>query len=104
LYESVYGVLSAIYENDFDVFCRAVKTIQGTKWKKEERDLYGKAIYRIEKKIYNSGAKCIGMSSLGPGLYFLSEEIEKVYSMLTKDEYYFLASEFNNKPRIIEYE
>ncbi|MEX2568136.1 MAG: hypothetical protein WD431_19465, partial [Cyclobacteriaceae bacterium] len=36
LYESVFGVLSSIYENDFDGFCEAVKNIQGTKWKIEE--------------------------------------------------------------------
>lgn len=104
LYESLYGVFSGIYENDFDIFCDAVKTIQGTKWKKEERGLYGKAIDILEEHIYNSGVKCVGMSSLGPGLYFLSEDIEKAYSKLNLDEYNILESMFNNKPRIIEYE
>ena len=104
LYESLYGVFCGLYENDFDVFCNAVKTIQGTLWKKEERGLYGKAIDMLEEHIYNSGVKCVGMSSLGPGLYFLSEEMEKAYSNLNLDEYNILESEFNNMPRIIEYE
>ncbi len=102
LYESVYGALSAIYERDFDVFCSSIKKIQSTKWKMEERHLYGGAIELIETEIYNSGAKCVGMSSLGPGLYFLADKIDNFQEGLTHEDYYIIETEFNNNARIIE--
>jgi len=82
LYQVVYGIVASIKEEDFRGFCDAVNTIQLCTWKKAERTLYGKAILAIEKAIYDAGALAVGMSSLGPGLYFLANNIEDVISRL----------------------
>jgi len=82
LYHSVYGITAAVKENDFDRFCEAIRTIQHTAWKKGERSLYGEPLQKVEDSIYNAGAKAIGMSSLGPGLFFLGENLQSTIDSL----------------------
>jgi beta-ribofuranosylaminobenzene 5'-phosphate synthase len=103
LYESVYGVLCSLIQEDFNIFCESVRNIQETKWKLEERSLYGEELKVIENEIYNSGAKSVGMSSLGPGLYYFSDKLESVYKTLRSKNIEVLETDFNNSPRIIEY-
>lgn len=104
LYEVVYGTLSSIMENDFNFFCSSVRFLQETKWKKEERSLYKGEIEIIESKMYASGIKSIGMSSLGPGLYFFSDNIDNVSETLDKEALEVLKTKFNNEGRIIQYD
>ena len=82
LYESLYGVTSSIIEKDYNVFCESINKIQNTRWKYLERNLYGKELLNLEKIIYQSGADCVGMSSLGPTLYFLGENINRITNNL----------------------
>lgn len=106
LYESVYGISSSLLENDFNTFCKSVDSIQETKWKLLERDLYGNELKKVESVIRKAGAKCVGMSSLGPLLYFFGKDIDgivnRVNTDLTGGQYY--KTSFNNSSRILEYD
>lgn len=85
LYHCVYGVTAAIKEQDFDRFCEAVHALQYTAWKKGERDLYGEPLQAIDDAIYDEGAAAVGMSSLGPGLFFFGENLsDKIAVLQTK--------------------
>ena len=85
LYESVYGITSAIIENDYNVFCNSVNEIQLTQWKYLERSLYGQGIIELEQKIKQLGADCVGMSSLGPSLFFTGKKISEIINILEND-------------------
>lgn len=106
LYESVYGISSSLLENDFNTFCLSVDSIQKTKWKSLERGLYGDELKIIESVIRRAGAKCVGMSSLGPLLFFFGENIDGIVDRVNAD----LAggqcykTSFNNSGRILEYD
>ena len=106
LYESVYGISSSLLENDFNTFCKSVDSIQETKWKSLERDLYGDELMMIESLIRKAGAKCVGMSSIGPLLYFFGDDIDgivdRVNADLTGGKCY--KTSFNNSGRILEYD
>jgi beta-ribofuranosylaminobenzene 5'-phosphate synthase len=105
LYESIYGVTSAIIEHDYNIFCKSINTIQKTQWKYLERSLYGTDIIELEQKIKQLGADCVGMSSLGPSLFFLGENIDKIIESLREEmmgiECY--SSKLNNQGRLITY-
>ena len=106
LYESVYGISSSLLENDFNTFCKSIDSIQETKWKSLERDLYGDELNVVESVIRKAGAKCVGMSSLGPLLYFFGEDIDgivdRVNTELAGGKCY--KTSFNNSGRILEYD
>ena len=105
LYESIYGITSAIIEYDYNVFCKSINAIQQTRWKYLERSLYGIEIIELEQKIRQLGADCVGMSSLGPSLFFLGENIDKIIASLREEmmgiECY--SSKLNNQGRLITY-
>lgn len=106
LYESVYGISSSLLENDYNTFCKAVDSIQKTKWKSLERNLYGDELKMIESLIRKAGAKCVGMSSLGPLLYFWGDDIDGIVDRVNADiiggKCY--KTSFNNFGRILEYD
>lgn len=99
LYHSVYGVTAAVKEQDFDRFCEAIQTLQHTAWKKGERALYGEPLQSIEDEIYDAGALAVGMSSLGPGLFFFGNNLSAAIPALQKrhpDCEWFLTSPRNS--------
>lgn len=103
LYEAVYGVTSAIAEDDKDIFCKSINRLQKTKWKNLERQLYDTQLITLESEIISLGALSVGMSSLGPMLFFLGEDIEDIPSRL-KDKFTNIicfTTTINNEPRII---
>ena len=106
LYEAVYGVTSSLMESDFDVFCKSVDAIQQTKWKSLERNLYGKELMAAESVIRNAGAKCVGMSSLGPLLYFFGDDIDMIVAIVKDEMPYCVCfkSSFNNTGRTVEHD
>lgn len=103
LYEAVYGITSSIIEHDYDVFCKSVNTIQSSQWKYLERLLYGEELIKLEQKIKSLGADCVGMSSLGPVLFFTGKNINNIIEIISNDipETICYNSSFNNKGRII---
>ena len=78
IYHVIYGLYSAVRENDKKTFCLALKSIQQCDWKHSERKLYGKELFRIEQRLYKCGAEAVGMSSLGPSLFFLAKDVKAV--------------------------
>ncbi|MFA5239441.1 MAG: beta-ribofuranosylaminobenzene 5'-phosphate synthase family protein [Phycisphaerae bacterium] len=78
LYHVIYGLYSAVRENDKKTFCLALQSIQRCAWKLAERKQYGKNLFRIEQKLYKCGAEAVGMSSLGPSLFFLAKDVKAV--------------------------
>jgi beta-ribofuranosylaminobenzene 5'-phosphate synthase len=106
LYEAVYGITSSITENDYDVFCKSVNTIQSTQWKYLERLIYGEALVELEQKIKLLGADCVGMSSLGPILFFTGKNINSITERISHDfpETICYNASFNNKGRVINYD
>lgn len=75
LYHALFGVFAAVMENDQLSFCKAIRGIQSCHWKAAERSLHGAPLLTYENSIYTSGAKAVGMSSLGPALFFLSDDM-----------------------------
>lgn len=106
LYEAVYGVTSALMEDAFDVFCKSIETIQHTKWKSLERHLYGKELIDAELIIRDAGAKCVGMSSLGPLLYFFGDDIDTIVDQAKEKipSCICFKTSFNNSSRVVEYD
>lgn len=78
LYQVVFGVFSAVLEKDLNTFCDALVSIQNCAWKSAERSLYGDKLLSIEKALYEKGASAVGLSSLGPSLFFFGNDIEKI--------------------------
>jgi len=78
LYHVVYGVVASVMENDVTTFAESIKAIQSRRWKEAERGLYGQKLLDIEKQLYDSGAKAVGMSSLGASLYFIGDDINNI--------------------------
>ena len=104
LYESVYGVTSSLMENDLKAFCESINAIQQTKWISLERNLYGETIIEVENTIRKNGAWCVGMSSLGPMLYFFGGDIEDCIERVSHEmpQCICFKTTFNNLSRIIE--
>jgi beta-ribofuranosylaminobenzene 5'-phosphate synthase len=80
LYHSLFGLYASIREADRSAFCRALRAIQNGAWKKAERLEYGSALVEIEQALYDCGAEAVGMSSLGPTLFFLADNVADVVS------------------------
>lgn len=78
LYHSLFGLYAAIREVDWATFCQALRAIQECVWKKAERLEYGAALIEIERALYECGAEAVGMSSLGPSLFFLANDVAGV--------------------------
>lgn len=106
LYEVVYGVTTSLMEGDYNTFCKSIDVIQQTKWKLLERNLYGKELITAETLIRKAGARCVGMSSLGPMLFFFGNDIDSIVNRVNVDltEGKCFKTSFNNSSRILEYD
>jgi len=82
LYHVIYGLLASVLELDFSTFCMSIRHLQECYWKSAEWNLYGKEIKVLRDQLYLNGASAVGMSSLGPSLYFFSNNINEVVSKL----------------------
>lgn len=106
LYEAAYGITPSIIENDYYVFCKSINAIQSTQWKLLERSLYGERLLDLEQKIKSLGADCIGMSSLGPLLFYTGKNIDSINERISNDipETIVYSTSFNNIGRKISYD
>ncbi|MFA5293488.1 MAG: beta-ribofuranosylaminobenzene 5'-phosphate synthase family protein [Phycisphaerae bacterium] len=86
LYNVIYGLYSAVKEKDKKTFCLALKSIQQCAWKLSERKQYGEKLFNIEQKLYKFGAEAVGMSSLGPSLFFMAKNVKKIIKKLKNGE------------------
>lgn len=81
-YHTLFGLYAAIKESNKAAFSHALKVIQECTWKKLERNEYGKALVDIETSLYECGAQSVGMSSLGPSLFFLADDLIEVVAQM----------------------
>ena len=81
-YHALFGLYAAIREADRATFCHALRAIQECAWKKAERLEYGVALLEVERALYECGAEAVGMSSLGPSLFFLANDVTDVISKM----------------------
>jgi len=75
-YHGVAGVFSAVQEQDQVAFQNSVQEIQECEWKRAERAQHGRLLHELENRLYSMGASAVGMSSLGPSLFFLADQID----------------------------
>ncbi len=72
-YIALFEIYAATIERDFDAFCHGVNHMQTTAWKHAERAEYGRALNLISEGLQDAGARCVGMSSLGPMLFCFAD-------------------------------
>ena len=101
-YHSIFGVCASVMSKSKKSFYKSINNIQNQTWKKAERNLYP-SLKPFEQQLFNSKAEAIGMSSLGPLLYFFSENLEHTINDIKKSPLgsqcdVFITS-FNNKGR-----
>ena len=103
LYHAIYGIVASVEENDFATFKKAIKHIQSTQWKSLERSIYGKEIESIEQILYDNGADAVGMSSLGPLLFFTSNNVDQVVKNINNkyQDLICFKTQSNNTPRLL---
>ncbi|WP_105435800.1 beta-ribofuranosylaminobenzene 5'-phosphate synthase family protein [Neorhizobium tomejilense] len=70
LYHMVFGAAAAVAEDDRHTFNQAIDAVQKSVWKAAERSRYGADLREIEEQLRRAGAAGVGMSSMGPTLYF----------------------------------
>lgn len=104
LYEVIFGSLCSVMESNFSTFSTSINSIQKTRWKNAERSLYEGKIDKIEKQLFKLGAKGVGMSSLGPGIYIFSNDLLKIKKQIENDTTNLFLTKMNNNPRIIQYD
>lgn len=103
LYHAVYGSYAAVRERDKETFCDALKAIQWCAWKRAEREQYGKELSVIEERLYESGAEAVGMSSLGPSLFFFAQDLKGVIEGGKSADCTMIATKVANSGRRIVY-
>jgi len=67
----VFGILPAVMTGDYARFCRMVRELKNTFWKKSEIRLYREQVIDIIRRAEEIGADAASMSSLGPLVYCL---------------------------------
>ena len=85
LHHGVSGVAAAILEDDRTTFEHAVDRLQGCAWKKQELDAHGNRLLDYVEILRMAGARAVAMSSLGPGLIFLAEDVVDVLDSTADD-------------------
>jgi len=79
-YVAVFEVLASLMQQDYYSFCRGIASMQECEWKRLERAEYFPYVDYMDAALRALGGDCVGMSSLGPMLYFFgsSETLERV--------------------------
>ncbi|EJT06504.1 beta-ribofuranosylaminobenzene 5'-phosphate synthase [Rhizobium sp. CCGE 510] len=72
----VYGTLAAVAENDLETFTESIEAIQRTVWKTAEWSWHGEQLKEVAAELRTAGARGVGMSSMGPSLYFDATHLE----------------------------
>lgn len=105
LYHAIYGIVASVEESDQETFNQAIKNIQGTQWKLLERSNYGSEIANVEQILYQNGAKSVGMSSMGPLLFFTGDNVNEIIQRVNKynSDMECFAIMPNNLPRQLMY-
>lgn len=84
MYHAVAGVYAAVMEADKPAFEQSIRVLQECGWKKAEREVHGRALSELEQQLYAMGATAVGMSSLGPSLFFFADDMDAVICKMQK--------------------
>lgn len=102
-YLSLMGVLPSIIESNFEGFKKSISAIQKSAWKKTEIENTSD----FSKSLIELGEKheiATGLSSLGPGVYFIGQEIPKLFlNSLSELEVEILELKLSNTGRVMKY-
>lgn len=103
LYHVLLGTVGGVLDADRSAFSESINAIQKTKWKSSEIDLYGDC-HRTMMQRLKSECECVGMSSLGPILYFIANDVEKVIEIFKEEKSVIIKKiNVNNVGREISY-
>lgn len=75
-YHVVFGAIAALQDSDFNSFCDAINAIQNCAWKENEIKLHGMLLQQYIAQLKELGCNAVGLTSLGPTLYFLSKDFQ----------------------------
>lgn len=103
IYHALSGMACSAIESDLETFCSAINATQDTEWKEAEWNAQADVLTELRKALHEAGAKCVGLSSLGPAIYFLSDDLDAVFARLNlPSDYFVVACLPNNSGRTIE--
>ncbi|MGZ2430443.1 beta-ribofuranosylaminobenzene 5'-phosphate synthase family protein [Rhizobium redzepovicii] len=71
-YVALFEILSSLMEGDYHSFCSGVDRMQKCEWKRLERAEYSVQLEAADSALRHLGVDCVGMSSLGPMLFFFA--------------------------------
>lgn len=105
MYHAVAGVYAAAKEVDKPAFESSIKALQKCAWKKAERNEHGKPLADLEDRLYQFGATTVGMSSLGPSLFFFTEDMDATIKLMKTElpNCEFIKTQPSNTGRKISY-
>lgn len=83
-YHALFGAYAAIRESNYEAYTSSISALQKTTWKSSEWAIHGAELAAIKKQLLMCGANCVGMSSMGPGLFFYASDLQKVLEHATK--------------------
>jgi beta-ribofuranosylaminobenzene 5'-phosphate synthase len=103
LYHVLFGTVGGVLELDCSAFSSSINAIQKTKWKSSEIDLYGDRFRKVIE-LLTGKCNCVGMSSLGPILYFISNDLDRLILDFKSDSSITINKiNVNNEGRRISY-
>ncbi|MCR8913261.1 beta-ribofuranosylaminobenzene 5'-phosphate synthase family protein [Marinobacter panjinensis] len=104
LYHVVSGVAAGVLETNRSTFTSAINALQECAWKRQEVAEYGPGVKSERKSLESLGAEGVAMSSLGPALFFISDDTSSVVAN-RRSNGAFLATEvaFQNTGRCLEW-
>jgi beta-ribofuranosylaminobenzene 5'-phosphate synthase len=68
-----------VAESDLSSMAAAINSIQDHSWKRNEINLYGNHVKDIMQCGRADGALMAGMSSIGPGIFFIGGDPQRAY-------------------------
>ncbi len=74
-YVALFEIYAAAVEGNYKAFCKGINQMQHTAWKQAERAEYGAPLHILSQKLFEQGADCVGMSSLGPMLFCFADYV-----------------------------
>ncbi|OJF70633.1 hypothetical protein BK026_18685 [Alteromonas sp. V450] len=103
-YSSIFEVTASLVDGDQQSFFRAIEKIKETKWKTLEVEHSGTISLRILSELEHLNIAGFGMSSMGPGIFILSEPDQQTLGKIIKKFNLTMTTLIpNNRGRTINY-
>jgi beta-ribofuranosylaminobenzene 5'-phosphate synthase len=104
-YHAIFGALAGVVDHDFDAFCAAVNELQECAWKRAELAIHGALMTDDIKRLKHLGCDAVGMTSVGPTLFFLSKDFSDTFARVIREfpSAYVFSVNPNNTGRVISF-